>query len=108
VGRTNATFRHLLQGIRRRWGAYRRALRGRDQPYFDRLFEHAEAHADAAGYLNPEEPMDAILLSMLLAHERRLADLEESEPGVGKSEPGGSNNRDDHWDDPAAAGRDAP
>jgi hypothetical protein len=77
VGRTNATFRHLLQGIRERWRDYRRGLRARDQPHFDRLFEHADAHADASGYRNPEDPMDAVLLSMLLEHEKRLAALED-------------------------------
>jgi hypothetical protein len=77
VGRTNATFRNLLQGIRERWRDYRRGLRARDQPHFDRLFEHADAHADAASYRNPEDPMDAVLLSMLLEHEKRLAALED-------------------------------
>lgn len=76
MGRTNATFRHLLEGIRERWRGYRRALRARDQPHYDRLFEHADAHADASGYRNPEDPMDAVLLSMLLEHEKRLAALE--------------------------------
>ena len=77
MGRTNATFRNLLQGIRERWRDYRRGLRARDQPHYDRLFEHADAHADAASYRNPEDPMDAVLLSMLLEHEKRLAALED-------------------------------
>lgn len=77
MGRTNPTFRNVLEAIRSRWGGYRRALRGRDQPHFDRLFEHADAHADAAGYLNADDPMDPILVSMLLEHQRRLAALDE-------------------------------
>jgi hypothetical protein len=96
VGRTNTTFRHLLRGIRERWRDYRRGLRARDQPHFDRLFEHADAHADAASYRNPEDPMDAVLLSMLLEHEKRLAALEDgmaadagdgSPTGVDAAEP---------------------
>lgn len=78
MGRTNATFRMLLQGINSRWGDYRRALRHHEQEHFDQLFEHAEAHADAAGYMNPDDPMDAILLSMLLEHEKRIHELEQS------------------------------
>lgn len=71
----------LLQGIHSRWGDYRRALRHHEQEHFDQLFEHAEAHADAAGYLNPDDPMNAILLSMLLEHEKRLHDLESRHDG---------------------------
>lgn len=69
----------LLQGITSRWSDYRRALRHHEQQHFDQLFEHAEAHADAAGYLNPDDPMDAILLSMLLEHEKRLHELETTD-----------------------------
>lgn len=111
MGRTNATFRHLLQGIRERWRGYRRALRARDQPHYDRLFEHADAHADASGYRNPEDPMDAVLLSMLLEHEKRLAELEE---GVATDrEEGVATDREDrvaesdHKDDRDATERDA-
>ena len=48
-----------------------------DQPHFDRLFEHAAAHADAAGYLNPRNPFDTILMSIVLEQERRLTELED-------------------------------
>lgn len=93
MGRTNATFRHLLEGIRERWRDYRRALRARDQPHYDRLFEHADAHADASGYRNPEDPMDAVLLSMLLEHEKRLAALEEQ--GAAELEEGAATDVDE-------------
>ena len=76
MGRTNPTFRNVLEAVKGRWADYRRALRRRDQPHFDRLFEHADAHADASGYLNPDDPMNPILVSMLLEHERRVAALE--------------------------------
>lgn len=77
MGRTNPTFRNLLEALKGRWGDYRRALRRRDRPHFDRLFEYADAHADAAGALNPDDPMDPVVVSMLLEQERRLAELEE-------------------------------
>ncbi len=63
--------------MKARWHDYRRTLRQRDQPHFDRLFEHADTHADAAGYLNPDDPMNPILVSMLLEHQKRITDLEE-------------------------------
>lgn len=66
----------LLQAVKRRWADYRRALRRQDQPHFDRLFEYADRHADAAGYLNTDDEMDPILFSMLLEQQKRLAQLE--------------------------------
>ena len=77
MGRTNPTFRNLLTGVEQRWGDYRRALRRRDKPHFDSLFGAAEAHADAAGYLDADDPMDPILFSMLLEHQRELVALQE-------------------------------
>ncbi|WP_254820850.1 hypothetical protein [Haloglomus halophilum] len=76
MGRTNATYRDLLTGIEERWQPYRRALRHRNQPHFDRLFEHARAHADAGGYLNHDEPLFPVLVSILLEQERRIRQLE--------------------------------
>jgi hypothetical protein len=66
----------MLEGMKSRWSDYRRALRHHDQEHFDQLFEYADAHADAAGYLNPEDPFDPVLVSMLLEHEKRIAELE--------------------------------
>lgn len=77
MGRTNPTFRNVLEAVKSRWGDYRRALRRRDQAPFDRLFEYADAHADAAGYLNHDDPMEPILVSMLLGQEKRIAELED-------------------------------
>lgn len=77
MGRTNPTFRMLLEAVKRRWGDYRRALRRRDKSHFDQLFEYADRHADAAGYLNTDDEMDPILFSMLLEQEKRIAELEE-------------------------------
>lgn len=67
----------MLEAIQSRWSDYRRALRRHDQPHFDRLFEYADAHADAAGYLNADDPMQPILFSMLLEQQKRLAEQRE-------------------------------
>lgn len=75
MGRTNATFRDLIRRTERDWQPFRRALRRRDQAHFDRLVEHARDHADAAGTLNPTDPVPAILLSIALAQERERAQL---------------------------------
>ncbi|WP_135822389.1 hypothetical protein [Halostella litorea] len=75
MGRTNPTFRDFLQTFRSQWQPFRRGLRRQDKPHFDRLFEHAESHADAAGYMNATDPEVAIILSMLLAQEREIREL---------------------------------
>jgi len=76
MGRTTPTYRDSLRHLEDGWADYRRALRRRDQPHFDRLWEQAAAYADAAGYQNAERTLDLALLSILLAQERRIAELE--------------------------------
>ena len=107
MGRTNPTFRDALRAIEERWGTYRRALRRRDQPRFDRLFAYARAHADASGLLNHTTPLLPALLSVDLEQERRLDEHEERidtlEAALGDcedaeraSEPDGSDDDDVH------------
>ncbi|WP_089650018.1 hypothetical protein [Halobacterium hubeiense] len=77
MGRTNPTYRDALRAIEERWAEFRRALRRRDQPRFDRLFEYAREHADASGLLNHQNPLLPALLSIDLEQEARLDDHEE-------------------------------
>jgi len=77
MGRTNPTYRDALRAIEERWAEFRRALRRRDQPRFDRLFEYAREHADASGLLNHQNPLLPALLSIDLEQEGRLDDHEE-------------------------------
>lgn len=76
MGRSNPTYRDSLRGLEDRWSDYRRALRRRDQDHFDRLWEHAAGFADAAGYQHTERNLDLVLMSIVLAQERRIAKLE--------------------------------
>jgi hypothetical protein len=76
VGRTNPTYRDTIEALERRWDDFKRALRRRDQPRFERLFEYARAHADAGGYLNHDDPLFPILVSIDLEQETRLDELE--------------------------------
>jgi hypothetical protein len=77
MGRTNPTYRDALRAIEDRWANFRRALRRRDQPRFDRLFEYAREHADASGLLNHETPLLPALFGIDLEQEARLDDHEE-------------------------------
>ena len=87
MGRTNPTYRDALRAIEERWAEFRRALRRRDQPRFDRLFEYAREHADASGLLNHQNPMLPALFSIDLEQEARLDDhadrLDELEASLG-------------------------
>ncbi|CDK39138.1 hypothetical protein [Halorubrum sp. AJ67] len=72
MGRKNPTYRDALRAIEERWAEFRRALRRRDQPRFDQLFEYAREHADASGLLNHQNPLLPALLSIDLEQEARL------------------------------------
>lgn len=76
VGRTNPTYRDLLQALEHRWRPYRRALRRGDQERFDRLFRYGRDHADAASHLNHESPVVPLLVGICLAQEQRIDELE--------------------------------
>ncbi|WP_433626481.1 hypothetical protein [Halomicrococcus sp. NG-SE-24] len=77
MGRTNATYRDLLRAMESRWSDYRRALRREDQAAFDRLFEHARAHADAGGLQNHQRVEVTVLVSVVLEQQKRIDDLED-------------------------------
>ncbi|SDY16427.1 hypothetical protein [Halobellus clavatus] len=77
MGGTNPTYRDALRAIEERWAEFRRALRRRDQPRFDRLIEYAREHAEASGLLNHQNPLLPALLSIDLEQEARLDDHEE-------------------------------
>lgn len=77
MGRTNPTYRDRLDSLEREFESYRRGLRASEQEHFDRLFEHGRTYAHAAGYLNHPNPEIPFLLSVLLAQERRLAQLDD-------------------------------
>lgn len=77
MGRTNPTYRDVVRGLEANWQQYRKALRHVDKPHFDRLFEHAREHADAAGYLNHQHPEVTLLVSVVLEQEKRLQALRE-------------------------------
>ena len=77
MGRTNPTYRDALRTIEDRWSDFRRALRRRDQPRYDQLFEYAREHADASGLLNHQNPLLPALLSIDLEQESRLDEHEQ-------------------------------
>ncbi|MBM4295797.1 MAG: hypothetical protein FJ126_12970 [Deltaproteobacteria bacterium] len=77
MGRTVLPYSHVWEEERSRWVKFRRALRREDQAHLDRLFELARLHLQAGVYASNPWPLETMLLSMLLEHEKVISRLEE-------------------------------
>ncbi len=77
MGRTVLPYSHVWEEERSRWLKFRRALRREDQAHFDRLFELARLHLQAGVYASNPWPLETMLLSMLLEHEKAISALQE-------------------------------
>jgi len=77
MGRTVLPYSQVWEEERQRWLKFRRALRQEDQVHLDRLFEAARLHLQAGVYASNPWPLESMLLSMLLEHQRALSGLEE-------------------------------
>jgi hypothetical protein len=76
MGRTVLPYSHVWEEERSRWLKFRRALRREDQAQFDRLFELARLHLQAGVYASNPWPLESMLLSMLLEHQKVIGALE--------------------------------
>jgi hypothetical protein len=56
---------------------FRRALRGEDKIAFDGLMNKAREHASSCTVTPVLEPMDAVLLSILVEQEKEISELKE-------------------------------
>jgi len=77
MGRTVLPFSQVWERECEAWKKFRRALRREDQEAFDRLFDRARLHVQAAACPSPPWPLESILLSICLEHEKMLAELAE-------------------------------
>ena len=77
MGRTVLPYSQVWEAERQRWQKFRRALRREDQVHLDRLFESARLHLQAGVYASNPWPLESMLLSMLLEHQKDLCALEE-------------------------------
>lgn len=76
MGRTNPTYRDRLRQIESEYEPFRKALRKQYVDHFDQLFDHGRQFADAGGYQNAMDTMEPFLLSIVLAQEKRISELE--------------------------------
>ena len=75
MGRTLMPFSHVLETERGRWKEFRKVLSKEDQEAFGRLFDRAKFHTSAAVYMSHPCPLETILLSICLEHEKMLAEI---------------------------------
>jgi len=85
MGRTVIPFSHVLETERGRWKEFRKSLSKEDQEAFDRLFDRAKFHTSAAVYMAHPWPLETILLSICLEHEKMLGDILEKLKGREKN-----------------------
>jgi len=76
VGRSLPSYRDQLEQTLSRWQAYRRALSPRERPFFDRVEAMARAHAAQGAFLGSVDPIEPLLLAVLVEQEKRLEALE--------------------------------
>jgi hypothetical protein len=77
MGRTVLPYSQVWEAERQRWQKFRRALRKEDQAHLDRLFESARLHLQAGVYASNPWPLESMILSMLLEHQKDLMALKK-------------------------------
>jgi ABC-type proline/glycine betaine transport system permease subunit len=75
MGRTVAPFSRVLEAEFESWNKFRRALRREDQEAMDALFAAAKYHVAAMVYASRLTPLEAILMGILVEHQKTLAQL---------------------------------
>jgi hypothetical protein len=68
-------FSHVLEEEHGRWKEFRKGLSKEDQQAFDRLFDRAKMHTSAGVYMSHPWPLETILLSICLEHEKMLGEI---------------------------------
>ena len=79
MGRSVPTFRMEVESRIGAWNELLRALRGNDRDAFLSIIAAARRHEDAAGMMNPVDPLEGMLLSIIVDQEKRLRRLERDQ-----------------------------
>jgi len=77
MGRTVPTYVNQVSQIVEKWSKFRRCLRREDRIDFDRLLRSVRYYTPPATYQCSDDPREAIVLSILLDLQKRLALIEE-------------------------------
>ncbi len=76
MGRIVMPFSFVLEDEKGVFKKFRKELSKEDKEAFDRLFDRAKFHTAAAVYMAHPWPMETILLSILLEHEKIITEME--------------------------------
>jgi hypothetical protein len=61
----------------KRWRAYRKALRKKDQAVFDELMVSARKHSSASGYHVTTNPFETMVMSILIELKKEMNDVKK-------------------------------
>lgn len=89
MGRTVPTFTMVLQQEMNSWSKFRRGLRREDQEALDDLFRAARLQLAGSAYAARPIPFESMVMAMLVAHQRRIAELEGGRKTAGETAPAG-------------------
>ena len=76
MGRTVPTFTMVIQQEMESWSKFRRGLRKDDQEALDQLFREARMQLAGSAYAARPIPFESIAMSMLLAQQKMIRELE--------------------------------
>jgi hypothetical protein len=76
MGRTVMPFSFVLEDEKGMFRKFRKELSKEDKGAFDRLFDRAKFHTAPAVYMAHPWPLETILLSILLEHEKLITEME--------------------------------
>lgn len=77
MGRTVPSYRAQLEEIITELATYRRALRGDDKTVFDDIMNKARQHASSCTVVPMFDPVDCLLLSIILEQEKEIKLLKD-------------------------------
>lgn len=79
MGKTNPTYRQLLDEWIDEFDHFKRGLRHHWKPAFEDVMDGAKQHADAGSYANPIAPdiPDYAFLSIYVEQQREIRDLRD-------------------------------
>ena len=76
MGKTVESYRMALEGEISRWSGFARALRREEREAFEELMDGCRNNAMAAGNATNPIIFEPMVMSMLLAHQKKLRKLE--------------------------------
>ncbi|MBX8640044.1 MAG: hypothetical protein M1351_02915 [Candidatus Thermoplasmatota archaeon] len=75
MGRTVPTFREEMERIIGRWERFGKGMRSDDRVYLDRIVAKARHNAAASAYAALLNPVEGMLLSVLIEQEKEIDGL---------------------------------